>query len=512
MELTHTIAEFGFLSPNRPPPDAFKNFTLHKKFDTTGKFWRPSQVNEKISGQIIFIPGGGARLFLNGSYEGGPKRKISYAILNGRLAKGTPCTLIDVWGHVNAYGLNPSHYITDLHCKLLIVGGNFAKEDDFTIDFLDVQFSHVERWFNKPYDILITRDSSEHLLCFQPDEASVNILWQGKQCKIDVFCSRTVPFGAGLNETKFEYAYRFHISSEDKHHISWFFEVVSILRECFIYLIGTGVYTLEIVASEESLEKSDSSSIRKKYMIFYGVDIPSYIRTDGKLYCTHYYNFKEYYPGFLEKWFDNRSKLSVVINTYKEILLNDGAHEENIFLRIVQTLEHLHGIAFNKKNKYCSKSEWKAFVRWFQKNTPIPDKTNIDENIELEKLNLLREVTLNRITSLNSLTLRSRLENLFDGVQGGCLWPAIDNPSSPRQRIKEIIKEIEDTRNYLTHYRRNLQKKRSKDRELERNTALLWGLLTYWIGKIHNLPEKTLSDITFQSTRAMFLIGKRMKL
>ncbi|MDY6894378.1 MAG: hypothetical protein SVO01_03020 [Thermotogota bacterium] len=153
-----------------------------------------------------------------------------------------------------------------------------------------------------------------------------------------------------------------------------------------------------------------------------------------------------------------------------------------------------------------------AFVSWFQNNTPEPDKADLDCAIPLEKLKSLREITLNQMTSLNSLTLRSRLENLFDGVQGGCLWPAIDNPNKPRQRIKEIIKEIEDTRNYLTHYRQKLKSKRAVDRDLERNTALLWGLLTYWMGKMLKLPETVLSDIAFQSTRAMFLIGKRTKL
>ncbi|NQU03677.1 MAG: hypothetical protein HQ589_05970 [Syntrophaceae bacterium] len=512
MEITHVPVEWGFLSPKRPPPDAFKNFRLHKEFNTTGEFWRPSNETESISGQIFFIPGGGAQLFLNGSFEGGPKRKTSFSALNGRLAKGAPCTLIDVWGHVNAYGLNPIHYITDLHCKLFIVGGQFTREDDINIDFLDVQFSHVEKWFNSPYDLIINRDSSEYLMCFQPDEAQANIIWQGKQCKIDLFCSRTVPFGAGPSETKFKYAYRFHLSSKEKYHISWFFEVASTLRECFIYLIGTGIYTLEVIGIENYSQDSDSKPELKQYMMYLDVDVPSYIRTDASLYSTRYDNFKDHFAGFIEKWFDNRSKLAVVINTYKEILLNDGAFEENIFLRIVQTLEHLHGIAFDKTTKYCSTSEWKAFVSWFKKNTPVPDKVSLDYNIGLDKLNNLREITLNRIASLNSLTLRSRLETLFDGVQGGCLWPAIDNPNKPRQRIKEIIKEIEDTRHYLTHYRKNLKSKISKDRELERNTALLWGLLTYWIGKILNLPEEVLSEMTFQSTRAMFLVGKRTKL
>ncbi len=247
-------------------------------------------------------------------------------------------------------------------------------------------------------------------------------------------------------------------------------------------------------------------------MIYLGVDVPSYIRTDSSLYCTRYDKFKDHFSEFIKRWFENRSKLDVVINSYKEILLNDGVYEDSLFLRIVQTLEHFHGIVFDKKNKYCSKTEWEAFVDWFQKNTPEPDKTDLDCNMPLEKLKSLREITLNRISGLNSLTLRSRLENLFDGVQSGCLWPAIDNPNEPRQHIKKIIQEIEDTRNYLTHYRQKLKSKRVVDRDLERNTALLWGLMAYWIGKFLKIPETILDDIAFQSTRAMFLTGRRTKL
>lgn len=512
MKITHRSVEWGFLNPRRPPPEVLREFSLFKEFDIAGEFWRPSYENERIPGQLFIIPGGSVHLSLMGSFENGPKKKTSYPILNGRLATGVPCTLIDIWGHVDAYGMNPASYITQLHCDFFIVGGEFSKEEDINVDFLDIHFSHVEKWFKPPYDLVINRDSSEHLMCFQPDEAQANITWKEKQCKLNVFCSRTVPLGVGHRETKFNYAYRFHLSSKEKYHFSWFLEVASVLRECFMYLIGTGIYTLEIKMAENFNEESDSESHSepKQYMIYFGVDVPSYIRTDSSLYCTRYDKLKDLFSGFIERWFENRSKLDVVVSSYKEILLNDGAYEDSLFLRIVQTLEHFHGIVFDKANKYCSKTEWKAFVDWFQKNTPEPDKTDLD--IPLEKLESLREITLNRLSGLNSLTLRSRLENLFDGVQSGCLWPAIGNPDEPRQHIKEIIQEIEDTRNYLTHYRQKLKSKRAVDRDLERNTALLWGLMAYWVGKFLKLPETELDEIAFKSTHAMFLTGRRTKL
>jgi hypothetical protein len=275
MEVTHHYPEWGFFSPHRPPPEAFKDFKLHQEFNITGEFWRPSNENQKIPGQLFFIPGFGVRLLLNGSFQDWPKSKESFPVLNGGLAKGIPCTLLDAWGHVNTYGLEPCHYVAELFCKLLITGGIFYEDDDINISSMDVHLSHVDNWFNSPYELKINKEVTECLMCFQPDEARADILWKDKQCKIVAYCARTVPLRAGSNETKFSYAYRFHISSKGKCHYSWFFEVASILRECFLYLIGSGIYTLDMIATMDCEQKDLEGPRTKKYGFFIAVDVPS---------------------------------------------------------------------------------------------------------------------------------------------------------------------------------------------------------------------------------------------
>ncbi len=512
MEASYVPVDWGFLSTRRPPPKVFERYSLYKGFDTTGKFWQPSNPDIKLSGHLIFSPGDGTRLSLNGSFNGGPQKHVSFPILVGRLMKGTPCTLLNVWGHISSFQMDPCYYITDLHSSLMLLGEHFDDEDKILVGFMDIQFSHVDNWFHRPYKLIHNKDSSESLMRFQPDEPKTEFFYQNRKCRLEIFCSRSLPSMAGMAETKFNYSYRFHLTSNEKQPISWFLEVVSILRECFIYLIGSGISTLDMVAWDAYPKKHEDGSWPQHFGVYIDVDVPSLIRMDESLYNTRYEKFKSHFGKFISDWFAQRKQLLVVMNAYKEILLNDGAYEDNIFLRIVQTLEHLHGIAFPKKNKYCSKPKWRLFVKWLEKNVPDPRDNESESGISQEELISIRDLTLKRIASLNELSLQTRLENLFDEVKGGCLWPALNNPDDPCARLKEVIKEISDTRINLTHYRKDLSEIASKDEDLERNTAILWAVLTYWLGKLLNLHDDILSEIAYQSTRARFLVGRKTKL
>ncbi len=507
MHISHKPVEWGFLSYRRPAPKALKDYSLYKEFDTSGTFWRVDNPTHTISGRLSFVPGSSLVLSLDGSFNEGPHRSVSFPILQGRLSTGTPCTLLYCWGHVNAYQRNRSYFITELHSEYLLLGALYKNEKDIKIRLLDLQFSHLENWFDWPYKLIHGKDSSEILMRYNPNSLSTVVKHKGTECKIDVFCSRTTPLGAGPSKTSFEYGYRLHLSTKVETSIHWFLEVASILRESFLYLVGTGIYTLDIHAAEDLPKKRQDGTWPRTLKIYMGVDVPSVIRTDSSLYCTTYNKFKEHYPNFLANWFANRQDLSVVIDTYKETLLNDGAYGENIFLRLVQTLEHLHGLAFEGKTKYCRKEQWRKFTEWLDKNALEIEGNDGDH--QSEDRQPLRDIILRRISNLNELSLKSRIENLIYGVPGSLLMPILNNPKDAKKATSKLITEIDNTRNYLTHFRRSAKKRAALGKDLEENTAILWAILSYWLGKLLNLEDKVLSDISFQAKRAMFLVGRK---
>lgn len=508
MNITHAYVDKGFVNPRRSPPELIRKFNLHEENDATGLFWQQKDQSIKVPGQLFFVPGEGVKLVLDGAFGEGPKRYESFPIINGMLSNGTNCTLFSPQGYVDQYYSNNKALVTILYSPFFVGGGCFHSEENFEINLLDVQFSHLEKWFDPPFDLISNLDSSELLMCFKPENVDVNVEWKGDSYQISTFCKRRIPLGPGDSETTFNYEYRFHIKSSKQNPASKLVEIASILRECLMFLVGTGVYTLSIAAVKDHLSLPEE---QKFYHIFTGVDVPSYIRTDDSLFNTRYRSFHGQFEKTVQCWFENRERLSVVIDTYKEILLNDGASEQSVFIKIIQTLEHFHGIIF-EKNKYCSKNEWEDFINWFEDNTPLPNDECQTKYISISKLVEMREIVLKRISGFNSLSLRTRLEDLFNGIKGDCLWPAIGNPDNPRDHVSKLISGIENTRHYYTHFRASLQKNILINEDLEQCTALLWGVMTFYLGYILNIPEKIIDEITFQSTRAMFVVSRYKKL
>jgi hypothetical protein len=270
----------------------------------------------------------------------------------------------------------------------------------------------------------------------------------------------------------------------------------------FLFLVGSGVYSLEI--------NPYFSSDRIVGYLFMPLDMPSIIRKDIFYFSTRYQEIEKELPDLFAKWFDKSDDLRIVIDSFANTILNEGAYEESIFLNIVQTLEHFYGLIFPTKSRLFEKTKWECFIEKLKITVPkYLAEASIVKSLEESSI---PDQIINRIASLNIATFRSRLETLLFEMSQPPLMPLLDNPDDPDKAIKELLKKLEDTRNYLIHYNKDLAAKAFFDDDLRKACSTCWALLNYWIGKQIGLSDRIAGEIARKASRAMFFVSQKSKL
>jgi hypothetical protein len=207
----------------------------------------------------------------------------------------------------------------------------------------------------------------------------------------------------------------------------------------------------------------------------------------------------------VREWFAKEETLRVIRGSLIDLLTVDGLTPEAVFTRIVQTMEHFHGVVSDEKGQYVAKRTWRRFCAWL--DAIFPGEPGLDDSDELRKLNTHREPLIGRIRGVNSLTFRSRLRSLFDRVPGRVLMPLLYKPSDKEADLDEFLRRVETTRNYLTHFHPKLEANAFVGKELERAALKCWAVLLYNISDFLGVREKVASDIAWAGKRSLFLVG-----
>lgn len=156
------------------------------------------------------------------------------------------------------------------------------------------------------------------------------------------------------------------------------------------------------------------------------------------------------------------------------------------------------------------KEDWKTLMQGLTQylSPTLLDLLKLDE----EKINKLRDLLIARIASLNKLSFRSRLTQLFDGIPKPYLMPLIGNPNRPDDAIESFLKKIEATRNFLTHHEQAQSKNSLYEQDLRDAMVSCWAVLTFWIARKLGFSEKESGHIASRASRTMFLVSKKSEL
>jgi hypothetical protein len=512
----------GFISSVRTAPPILEGTELFTKWEAAGHFWLPDRPEEKLWGNLSFAPGHMINVVLEGNFwkSRHGREGIKCAALNGVLFNGAHCTIFDSICYVESYFSDKEYQRSTLQSPLMLLGAHFSILDEVRLRSISVGFSHLDRWFQEPYSIHYKRGGLEKaLVSFSPDTFEIEANFESEAFTISPFCQRKLPSAfSSRGKVEFTSQYVLVAKSENDQQISRFLSLVSSLRSYLMLLIGCGVYTLELVGVLANQQEPESGeTLPDRVRIYLPVNVPLVVQTDVQSFVSGYEQVSADFATATKGWFEKRETLSTVTRAYSEVLQNDGASEESVFLLIVQTLEHLHGIIFPSKSKYVSRSAWKKFRDWLAENVPDPfpglESEGDSENKSTVDQRQLRTVVLDRINSLNKLSFRSRLGMLFREIPQGILMPIFDNPY-PRvdEVLEEFLRQVEETRNYLTHYDKKLAESALKGKDLEKATARCWAVLTYWIATYIGFGPENSRRMALNAKRAMFLVAYKTQL
>jgi hypothetical protein len=496
----------GFISSARKPPPVFDGRPLMSELKQTGYFWLPDDSTQRLWGRLHYVPGDTTILTLDGNITRQPVGTGNLRILelHGRLSTGASCVIRDVWGHVETFVGETDCFRSNLHAELLLIGLPTEEATEARFDRVAVKFSHLNEWFDRPLKVNYERHGfNQAMVSFEPEQFSVRVEFEGEPVIVESFCERGIPTVASTTGLEFTFDYKLFIISEDPQSLDWYLRIIALVRPLLMFLLGNGVYTLQI----EALFGADEE--RSPVHVFPRVTVPLLVRVESSQFNVRHDAIRNELNVLLEEWFAKEKVLAVVRSALSDLLTVDGLTPEAVFIRIVQTMEHLHGIVSEEKGRYVSRDTWSGFCDWL--DSVFPGDWEKAQPDELAALEVQRGALLGRIRGVNSLTLRSRLRSLFDRVPVRELMPVIDNPSNAARYLDDLLPRIEATRHYLTHFSAKKKEQAFAGKELERASLQCWAVLLFTLARFLGVSEEIAGDIALAGRRAMFLVGTDAK-
>ena len=507
MRLSYTNPPIGFANSVRKPPAVFSAFPLMKELDVSGQFWLPDAIDVPLWGKLRYLPGQGVALTLDGKITGTSASPgiLEIPEIRGQLFNGAPCVIENLHGYVETLWGPKKIFRSILRSELGLLGLDYSVEPRaFTASTLTL--SHLNDWFDQPFSVDYSEktDYADGVIRFRPDEPAVRAEFGGVPFELTVICGRSIPVAADSSGLEFTFTYKLVVRPDSAQDLRWHLQVSALTRQLFMLLIGSGIYTLDL--GVEYADSPTGSEIR----VLPRIGIPMVVRQDPVYFYTRHDQIRESFPDIFFTWFQEADRLSVIRSTLADLLTVDGTSAEAVFTRVVQTLEHFHGLIDSGDGRYVPKALWRRFTRWLRGEYPdcLPDATSE----ELRSLQAAKDALIGRIGGINSLSFRTRIRALFEAIPGKELMPILRNPPDVSKYLDESILRIEATRHYLTHFDPEQRELAFGHDELETPTLECWSVLMFHLASLLGMSSEAAGDLALAARDTMFLVGAELQL
>jgi hypothetical protein len=508
MHISSSPLHIGFASSAATPPPIIANAPLMASWDSTGSFWLPEAPSKTFWGTISFKAGLGISVVIEGNIvdDMSPGYAFDIPTVFARLHNGALLSAFDCVCAIESFYSGEQTFRTEIRSKFSISGGHWSKPEECVLASLQIGLSHLNDWFENPYRVNpVNSEFEEFSVTFEPDRLFASFNFNDIDVSLDTFCARSIPIWVRADGENWNYSYNLVVTPQSPQDLTWMLTLASSIRNFFSFLIGSGVYTIDLVGQQPS-----SGVAGNAVRIHRVVTVPRAMRVEGRYFSTTHKKFREIIPAVMDSWFKQERRFSLVFETYRELLCTDGASRATFLLRTTQTLEHLYGILWPSEAKYTSKATYRRFVGWIRDAFPT-DLPHVDSE-EMKKLAETKELLLSRIGGLNDISLRSKLERLFGEVPDALLLPIFENPRELTGFLSPFLARLEATRHFLTHFSEKQKEIAFDDQEIERAMLICWAVLTYWISFSIGFDSEASAHITLQAREAMFLVHSGVEL
>lgn len=405
-----------------------------EEFEYMGLWWLPETPEKQICGTLRFTPIEGAVLELMDSFIDAKTkdRIVSPEAIIGHSSYGKDITLYQC--RLKSY----SGFQESFRADVVFIGAHFQKSEDIKFKSIDVHYSHLDEWTNISgfIDIQYPRDGEVVIKYKRPEPIRVSI---NDDCEISIIIQPEEYPSHHIVQKEVTIKQKTYIKIKTSGEKS-FEEYEEIMYQIQNFLsLGVWrepVYPLTIRGITEANKEVEIS-----YEL---IDIPKVAKTILPMDMLFTFgDIFDRFDVFLRNWFKQAkpSELKPTHDLYFGTLYIPLMYRESHFLSLAQAVESFHRRKY--RGKYLSDEDYKKIPGVLVNAIPSAVKKDFKNSME------------NKLKYSNEFSLRKRLKEIFDEYQHEIPGVFIKNKGA-------FIDKVVDTRNYLTHYDKDLKERAAR--------------------------------------------------
>ena len=422
-----------------------------EEFEYNGIWWLPENPKKKISGTLRFNLREDANLELIGSFKEAKdiNTLLQPNIILGITSNGKIITLYECYEshfHISMPGFLSSSFIA----SVVFQGHHFEKEEDIIFDSLSLNYSHLEEWMRiTGFQFKLETDSKSHLT---KHEVSYSFP-QKVEAKVDKLnISFDYDFNLGgdrIKEVNLKQTTFIKIEPHKPLYFNDYWRICYHVQNFLSLAIGRAIYPLIIKGKTKACktELSDGRVVYNDILIFYPTKDLSNL--SKKLHpfdmLFSFGDISDNFEKYLSNWFVKSKVLQPVYDLYFGTLYNPSMYLQHKFLSLIQAIESYHRRVYG--GKYLSNNDYIPTREALLK--VVCQKISDDD---------FRKSLKEKLKYLNEFSLQKRLKEILKKCGDVINFLIHDN--------EEFIEDVKNTRNFLTHYDKNIERKAKSGQEL----------------------------------------------
>ncbi|MCW7475604.1 ApeA N-terminal domain 1-containing protein [Leptospira levettii] len=441
-----------------------------------GIWYLPANEEKKLPGFLKIETGKFPYLEIHGSlYNIQSESKEFEEIICGHAENGKKITLIN--SYLNNHSITSGGYTKfSFSAEAAIIGENFANIQDIKISALKLNHDFLLDWLNlKPFRNSIDDAKKKFRMEYiNPNDIEINISnFLNFQIKFDfqypaIHQTNTQYFkNSGYISINFMHEFNFNELTINLFKIQQFFTIL-LFRKLSHFNVNL------------KFEKSNNSW--SEYLNYNNnsenIDITS-LYSKSIRYLINYQEIEDDLPLILKNWILNFDTLQPMISALFVYMYMTDTRVELRFLTIVQALE-----SFHRRTQVNNES----------KEIFTAQLSSICEKLTDSEAGWLK----NKLKFGYEPSLHKRLEFIFDEIKSLNLEHFFVKP-------KKSIRKIIETRNYLTHFDKNIENLILSHSEMVYYTDRLALVLVFLLLKKCEMSEIALSNIIQRHCKSNFL-------
>jgi len=417
---------------------------IEEEYKKTGYFWLPEQQDNKIPGILTIRDGGNIELEVVGLFDESIKAlngEDDLSRIIGHVEKDGLVTLDNCFytnKNISFGGISKSR----VHVSRVLSGVAYDKDEVVTFNTLSFSVDCMDEWVRiSGINVQNDWDNRTATISYKPPENIAYSLVNGMQ--LEICFAYTLPGFPNTTEAKITQRAYFKLSSKNPRPLQDFTEIAYKLTNFMCFAIDATVTLKNLNATSVEIQREIGEGKSSPVPIFvYYSSIPYSEKAPQKSWHQMLFNFgaiKTNADTIVNNWLNAYETISPALNLYFSNKTGAQKYLDGKFLALAQGLETYHRRTSDEK--LMDEKEFESLVDAVKSNCPNDKKDWLD----------------GRLMHGNEINLGKRLKKIIE--------PFKDYLGSSNERSK-LLRNIVDTRNYLTHYSEELKPKSAEGNEL----------------------------------------------